>query len=103
MHLKAQRRQEYRERIPIEGKFGQGKYGYQLNNIRAKRADMSAAWINSIFLVMNLLILVRVSIFPRNLAAEIAFWVTKKSMPREIRFARACKSCLLYTSDAADE
>jgi hypothetical protein len=49
--LKAQRRQEYRERIPIEGKFGQGKYGYRLSNIRAKRADTSAAWINSIFLV----------------------------------------------------
>ncbi|WP_371113301.1 transposase [Nitrosomonas sp. Nm33] len=31
--LKAQRRQEYRERIPIEGKFGQGKYGYRLNHI----------------------------------------------------------------------
>ncbi len=41
MRLKAQRRQEYRERIPIEGKFGQGKYGYRLNNIRAKRADTS--------------------------------------------------------------
>ena len=39
--LKAQRRQEYRERIPIEGKFGQGKYGYRLNHIRAKRADTS--------------------------------------------------------------
>jgi hypothetical protein len=36
--LKAQRRQEYRERIPIEGKFGQGKYGYRLNSIRARRA-----------------------------------------------------------------
>ncbi|PXX05891.1 DDE family transposase, partial [Nitrosomonas ureae] len=62
MRLKAQRRSEYRERIPIEGKFGQGKYGYRLNNIRAKRADTSVAWINSIFLVMNLLILVRVFI-----------------------------------------
>ena len=59
-HLKAQRQQEYRERIPIEGKFGQGKNGYRLNYIRAKRADTSSAWINSIFLVMNLLILVRV-------------------------------------------
>ncbi len=73
MRLKAQRRQEYRERIPIEGKFGQGKYGYRLNNIRAKRADTSAAWINSIFLVMNLLILVRVFICLRNLAVRIAF------------------------------
>lgn len=89
--LKAQRRQEYRERIPIEGKFGQGKYGYRLNNIRAKRPDTSVAWINSIFLVMNLLILVRVFICLSNLAAKIALWATKKSMPRKIGFARACQ------------
>jgi len=55
--LKAQRREDYLQRIPIEGKFGQGKSGYGLSYIRAKRADTSAAWINSIFLVMNLLIL----------------------------------------------
>jgi transposase, IS5 family len=89
--LKAQRRQEYRERIPIEGKFGQGKYGYRLNNIRVKRADTSVAWINSIFLVMNLLILVRVFIFLKNLAAKMALRATKKSRPREIGFARACQ------------
>ena len=58
--LKAKRREEYRQRIPIEGKFGQGKNGYRLNYIRAKRADTSAAWINSIFLVMNLQILLRI-------------------------------------------
>jgi hypothetical protein len=58
--LKAQRRADYLQRIPIEGKFGQGKSGYRLNTIKAKRADTSLAWINSIFLVMNLLILVRV-------------------------------------------
>jgi hypothetical protein len=58
--LKAQRREEYLQRIPIEGKFGQGKNGYRLNYIRAKRADTSFAWINSIFLVMNLLILLRI-------------------------------------------
>ena len=39
----ATRRQEYLQRIPIEGKFGQGKNGYRLNYIRAKRADTSAA------------------------------------------------------------
>ena len=60
--LKAQRREEYRQRIPIEGKFGQGKNGYRLNYIRAKRADTSVAWINSIFLVMDLLILLRIFI-----------------------------------------
>ena len=37
-----------------------GKNGYRLNYIRAKRADTSFAWINSIFLVMNLLILLRI-------------------------------------------
>ena len=58
--LKAQRREEYLQRIPIEGKFGQGKNGYRLNYIRAKLAATSSAWINSIFLVMNLLILLRI-------------------------------------------
>lgn len=58
----AQRREEYRQRIPIEGKFGQGKGGYRLNYIRAKRADTSLAWINSIFLVMNLLVMYRLFI-----------------------------------------
>jgi IS5 family transposase len=57
---KEQRRQDYLRRIPIEGKFGQGKHGYRLNYIRAKRANTSFAWINSIFLVMNLLILARI-------------------------------------------
>ena len=56
----AKRREEYLQRIPIEGKFGQGKNGYRLNYIRAKRADTSVAWINSIFLVMNLLILLQI-------------------------------------------
>ncbi len=58
--LASQRREEHRQRIPIEGKFGKGKNGYRLNYIRAKRADTSNAWINSILLVMNLLILLRV-------------------------------------------
>jgi hypothetical protein len=62
--LKIQRREEYLQRIPIEGKFGQGKNGYRLNYIRAKRADTSSAWINSIFLVMNLLILLKVFLLP---------------------------------------
>jgi len=58
--LQAQRREDYRQRIPIEGKFGQGKRGYRLNYIRTRRGDTSAAWINSIFLVMDVLILLRI-------------------------------------------
>jgi IS5 family transposase len=63
---KRRRREEYRQRIPIEGKFGQGKNGYRLNYIRAKTAKTSEAWIRSIFLVMNLLVLVKTFIFSRK-------------------------------------
>jgi transposase, IS5 family len=60
LHLeKLQRIQDSRERIPIEGKFGQGKNGYRLNYIRARLQNTSEAWINSIFLVMNLMVLLR--------------------------------------------
>ena len=56
---KQQRHEDYAQRIPIEGKFGQGKNGYGLNKIKAKTASTSYAWINSIFFVMNLLVLAR--------------------------------------------
>jgi len=56
---KVQRRQDALDRIPIEGKFGQGKNGYRLNYIRARTLKTSEAWINSIFLVMNLMVLLR--------------------------------------------
>ena len=56
---KKQRHQDYIQRIPIEGKFGQGKNGYGLSRIKAKTAKTSTAWINSIFMVINLLVLLR--------------------------------------------
>jgi len=92
--LKALRRQEYRERIPIEGKFGQGKYGYRLNNIRARRADTSIAWINAIFLVMNLLVLMQVFLRLKKSTLKMMFWVTNFSMPRKNK--PAC--CRLFIS-----
>lgn len=57
--MKEQRIQDSRERIPIEGKFGQGKNGYRLSYIRAKLQKTSEAWINCIFLVMNLMVLLK--------------------------------------------
>lgn len=57
--MREQRIQDSRERIPIEGKFGQGKNGYRLNYIRAKLQKTSEAWINCIFLVMNLMVLLK--------------------------------------------
>ena len=69
--LKAQRREECLQRIPIEGKFGQGKNGYRLNYIRAKLPKTSSAWINTIFMVMNLLVLLR-ALFA--LCCQAALW-----------------------------
>jgi len=60
---KQQRRLDALNRIPIEGKFGQGKNGYGLSYIRAKTQKTSEAWINSIFLVMNLMVLLRFCCF----------------------------------------
>ncbi len=70
--LKAQRREEYRQRIPIEGKFGQGKNGYDLGYIRARTAPTSEAWINSIFLVMNLMVLFKIFIWLLKLTAKFS-------------------------------
>jgi len=61
---KQQRRNDYCQRIPIEGKFGQGKSAYGLNKIQAKTAKTSFAWINSIFFIMNLLILAKLFYLP---------------------------------------
>lgn len=71
---KRQRQADYRQRIPIEGKFGQGKNGYSLNTIRAKTARTSEAWIHSIFLVMNLLVLVRHFLVPEIILGVVAKW-----------------------------
>jgi hypothetical protein len=62
--LKKQRQEEYRQRIPIEGKFGQGKNGYGLSYIKAKTQKTSEAWIRSIFFVMNLIVLEKVFHLP---------------------------------------
>jgi hypothetical protein len=57
---KRQRTEDYRQRIPIEGKFGQGKNGYNLNQIKAKTQKTSESWIAAIFFIMNLLVLSRI-------------------------------------------
>ncbi len=49
-----QQKQTATERNHIEGKFGQGKRGYGLNNIKARLPETSESWINAIFFVMNL-------------------------------------------------
>ena len=54
-------KREYATRNHIEGKFGQGKNGYRLNQIRAKRSDTTKSWISAILFVMNLTRLVKLA------------------------------------------
>lgn len=54
-YQKRKARKEAAERNHIEGKFGQGKNGYNLNEIRARLKDTSESWVACIFFVMNLI------------------------------------------------
>lgn len=54
-YQKRKRKKEATERNAIKTKFGQGKNGYNLNQIRAKLRETSESWISCIFFVMNLL------------------------------------------------
>ncbi len=54
-YQKRKARKEAAERNQIEGKFGQGKNGYNLNEIRARLKDTSESWVACIFFVMNLI------------------------------------------------
>ena len=70
---------DQRHRIPIEGKFGQGKNAYGLAKIPARRADTSQAWIRAIFLVMNLIALAKAFFarYPATLTAALGVLCTK--------------------------
>jgi hypothetical protein len=54
-YQKTKRKKEATERNQIEGKFGQGKNGYNLNQIRAKLLKTSESWVACIFFVMNII------------------------------------------------
>jgi len=49
------------ERNPIEGKFGQAKVAYGLDNIKAKLKTTSESWIAAIALVLNLVNMTRLA------------------------------------------
>ncbi|NQZ54972.1 MAG: IS5 family transposase [Candidatus Nitrosopelagicus sp.] len=54
-YQKRKHKKEAAERNHIEGKFGQGKNAYGLNNIRATRKETSESWVACIFFIMNLI------------------------------------------------
>ena len=68
-YQKYKTRREQNMRNHVEGKFGQGKNGYNLNQIRARRQDTSESWISAILFVMNLTTLMKVAIECGNFLA----------------------------------
>ena len=54
VYQKRKRKKEFNERNQIQGKFGQAKQGYGLNNIKAKLSGTSHSWIGAILFVTNL-------------------------------------------------
>jgi hypothetical protein len=54
-YQKRKKKKEAAERNHIEAKFGQGKNGYRLNQIRARLKNTSESWVACIFFVMNLI------------------------------------------------
>ena len=78
-YQKTKRKKEARERNQIEGKFGQGKNGYNLNQIRAKLAKTSESWVACIFFVMNLIHYEKLSLFYSFIRSVISKIRTKIS------------------------
>jgi len=54
-YSKRKQKMEQGIRNQVEGKFGQGKNGYNLNKVRARTSKTSESWIAAIFFVMNLI------------------------------------------------
>ncbi len=52
--MKQQRCRDEIDRIPVEGKFGNGKRKYSLDRIYAKLKGTGETWIVLIIIVMNL-------------------------------------------------
>ncbi len=70
-----------------QSQYGQEKNGYGLNYIRAKTLKTLEAWINCIFLEMNLMVLYRICCvrFIKILAYEVFYLAIGK-----YKFLRTC-------------
>lgn len=89
---KHQQRQDELDRIPIEGKFGQGKRRFGLDRIMAKLSQTSETMIGVIFIVMNLEKLLREAF------CGLCFFVSRPEIPLKafLSFmARALKESIL--------
>ncbi len=85
------------ERNHVEGKFGQGKRGCGLNNIKARLPETSESWINAIFLVMNLTKLLVVAEKYGNIF--VSFFKRQKFTIKSIKNSSRHLSILSYTEN----
>lgn len=83
-YQRRKRKTEFNERNYVEGKFGQAKRGYNMNNIRAKRSDTSKSWVSCIIFVLNLLRLkqifmpfAQISMFSKNMYLKWTILIVK--------------------------
>jgi hypothetical protein len=83
---KKEQQEDARKRNPVEGKFGQGKQGYGLNKILARTAKTSESWVRCIFLVMNLLVLLKVFIL--FLINSLSYGFIAKQLRKFINYAK---------------
>ncbi len=76
----------HNSRNHVEGKFGQGKNGYELNEIKAKYANTSASWIAAVYFVMNILVFAGSSFlsFFYCMTLSIKYTIRKISIARAI-------------------
>ena len=85
-YQRRKRKTEFNERNHVEGKFGQAKRGYNMNNIRAKRLDTSKSWVSCIIFVLNLLRLkqifisfAQIGVFSKNMYSKWTILIVKIS------------------------
>jgi transposase, IS5 family len=60
-YQRRKQKKERNQRNDIEGTFGTAKTRYDLNVIKARRADTSESWIHAIFFVMNIQALLKLA------------------------------------------
>jgi len=86
------------QRNHVEGKFGQAKRGYGLNNIKARLPETSESWVNSIFFVMNLMNLLVIADkygkFFMSFLNRVLIWVLKIDI-----FVQNCRNSKSITSN----
>jgi len=97
---KYRKKKKAAERNHVEAKFGQGKRGYGMNNIKARLSETSESMVNSIVFVMNLMKLLQIAEKYKHFS--VAFFASIKSWIIKLKndfISRNLSSSLKYSTD----